>query len=77
MIDFTMVICLLPILAGLVLYTRLPERVPTHFDFQRQPNGWSSRPFAVFGLPLSTVGTASVSFTAEPGSEEGQHRAAP
>ena len=47
----TTVICLLPIMAGLVLYSRLPERVPTHFDFSGTPDGWSSRPFAVFGLP--------------------------
>ena len=38
-------------MAGLVLYSRLPERVPTHFDFSGTPHGWSSRPFAVFGLP--------------------------
>lgn len=47
----TTVICLLPIMAGLILYSRLPERVPTHFDFSGTPDGWSSRPFAVFGLP--------------------------
>ena len=47
----TTVICLLPIMAGLVLYSRLPERVPSHFDFSGTPDGWSSRPFAVFGLP--------------------------
>ena len=47
----TTVICLLPVIAGLALYSRLPERVPTHFDFSGAPDGWSSRPVAVFGLP--------------------------
>ena len=47
----TTIICLLPILAGLALYSRLPEQVPTHFDLSGIPNGWSSRPFAVFVLP--------------------------
>ena len=47
----TTVICLLPILAGLALYSRLPEQVPTHFDFNGNPDGWSSRAFAVFGIP--------------------------
>lgn len=47
----TTLICLLPILAGLALYSRLPEQVPTHFDFSGTPNGWSSRAFAVFGIP--------------------------
>lgn len=28
----TTAICLLPMLAGALLYSRLPERVPTHFD---------------------------------------------
>ena len=47
----TTVICLMPIMAGLALYSRLPERVPIHFDFSGAPDGWSSRPAAVFGLP--------------------------
>ena len=47
----TTAVCLLPILAGLALYSRLPEQVPTHFDFSGTPNGWSSRTFAVFGMP--------------------------
>ena len=51
-IFVTTLICLLPILAGLALYSRLPEQIPTHFDFSGAPNGWSSRPFAVFALPV-------------------------
>ena len=50
-ILITTLICLLPILAGMALYSRLPEQVPTHFDFSGTPNGWSSRAFAVFGIP--------------------------
>ncbi len=50
-ILITTLICLLPILAGLALYSRLPEQVPTHFDLSGTPNGWSSRTFAVFGMP--------------------------
>lgn len=45
-------LCLAPILLGLALYDQLPDMVPTHFDFAGNPNGWSSRPVAVFGLPL-------------------------
>ena len=47
----TTALCLLPILAGLLVYDRLPETVATHFGFNGEPNGWSSRPMAVFGLP--------------------------
>ncbi|MBQ2690067.1 MAG: DUF1648 domain-containing protein [Solobacterium sp.] len=48
----TTLIILLPILAGLLLWNRLPEKIPTHFDFQGNPDGWSSRRTAVFFLPL-------------------------
>ncbi len=47
----TSLVCLLPILAGLALYSRLPETMVTHWGLDGTPNGWSSRAFAVFGLP--------------------------
>ncbi len=47
----TSLVCLLPIIAGAVLYKRLPETMATHWDMSGTPNGWSSRAFAVFGLP--------------------------
>ena len=49
-------ICLLPILAGLYLYDRLPETIATHFGANGEANGWSSRAFAVFGLPAFMAG---------------------
>lgn len=45
-------VCLLPILLGLAMYNQLPEQVATHWGTDGQPNGYSSRWFAVFGLPL-------------------------
>ena len=48
----SVVLCLLPIVLGLVMWKDLPERVPTHFDLNNQPNGYSSKAFAVFGLPI-------------------------
>ncbi|MBQ2323273.1 MAG: SdpI family protein, partial [Oscillospiraceae bacterium] len=45
-------VCLLPILAGLAVYDRLPEVVATHWGADGMPNGYSSRAFAVFALPL-------------------------
>ena len=47
----TSLVCLLPMLVGALVYSRLPEQVATHFDLQGNPDSWSSRPFAVFGLP--------------------------
>ena len=55
-IIISTVICLLPILAGLYLYDRLPETIATHFGADGEANGWSSRTFAVFGLPALMAG---------------------
>lgn len=48
----TTIICLLPILVGVVLWNRLPDVIATHFDMNGEPNGWSSKAFTVFGLPV-------------------------
>ena len=48
----TSVVILLPILAGVILWNQLPEQIPTHWNFAGEIDGWSSKPFAVFGLPL-------------------------
>ena len=48
----TSVIILLPVLAGILLWDRLPERMATHWGGNGEADGWSSRPAAVFGLPL-------------------------
>lgn len=47
----TTVACLAPILLGLYLYDQLPDMVPIHFNAQWEPDGWSAKPVAVFGLP--------------------------
>lgn len=47
----TSLVIILPMLIGLCLWNRLPEQVPIHFDFSGVADGWSSRAFAVFGLP--------------------------
>ena len=48
----TSIVALIPILVGVLLWDRLPEQVATHFDFEGNPNGWISREFTVFGIPL-------------------------
>ena len=52
MIVFTSIVTLLPIVIGLLLWKQLPDSVATHFGADNQPNGYSSKIFAVFGLPL-------------------------
>ena len=49
-------ICLLPIAVGLALYGRLPQQMPTHWNIHGQVDGYSSKAFAVFGLPLLLAG---------------------
>ena len=48
----TTLLCLLPMLVGFAVYDRLPETMATHWGLHGEVNGWSSRAFAVFGLPL-------------------------
>ncbi len=47
----TTLICLIPIVVGAAVYGRLPETMATHWNMNGEPDGWSSRAFAVFGLP--------------------------
>ncbi len=51
----TALICLLPIIAGLILWNRLPESVPIHFDMYNNPDSFAPKWFAVFGLPMLMV----------------------
>ncbi len=48
----TSVAILLPMLAGIILWNQLPEKIPSHWNAVGEIDGWSSKPFAVFGLPL-------------------------
>jgi len=47
---------LLPVIAGLILWNRLPDTIATHFGVGNVPNGWSSKAFTVFGLPGIMLG---------------------
>lgn len=63
----TSVVILLPILAGLILWNQLPDPMPSHWNASGEVDGWSSKPFAIFGLPaillaaqwLCMLGTAA------------------
>ncbi len=51
-IIISSIIILLPIIIGLLLWEQLPERIATHWGVAEEPNGWSSKVFTVFGLPI-------------------------
>ena len=48
----TSIVIILPMLAGLLLWEQLPEQIPSHWNASGEIDGWSSKPFVVFGLPL-------------------------
>ena len=54
-IIITSLITLAPILIGVLFWNRLPDQIATHFSQGNVPDGWSSKPMAVFGLPLILV----------------------
>ncbi len=51
LIIITSIITLLPILIGILCWNQLPDTVATHFASDGTPNGWSSKIFAVLGIP--------------------------
>ena len=48
----TTLACLLPAVAGLILYDKLPDRFPVHFNANGEPDGYAGRLFGVLGMPL-------------------------
>lgn len=47
---------LLPILIGLLLWNKLPDLMATHWGVTNQADGYSSKTFAVFGMPFILLG---------------------
>ena len=47
----TSIVTILPVLIGVIYWDRLPDVMATHFGVNNEANGFSSKPFAVFGLP--------------------------
>lgn len=45
------IILLLPILLGLFLWNKLPDTIATHFNAEGVADGYSSKAFAILGLP--------------------------
>lgn len=52
MILLTSIITLFSIFIGLLLWNQLPDSLATHWGINNEPNGYASKTFAVFGLPL-------------------------
>lgn len=52
LVAVTAIIIMLPMIAGIFLWDRLPDVIATHFDTGGEANGWSSKIMTVFGIPL-------------------------
>ena len=50
------VICLLPIILSLIMYDKLPDKMPIHWDIEGNPDNYGSKAFAVIGLPFMMAG---------------------
>ena len=50
------ILILLPIVFGLLMWDQLPDTITTHWGVDGQADGWSSKGFAIFFLPLFLLG---------------------
>ena len=48
----SVVVCLLPIVLGIVLWNRLPEQIAIHFNAAGNPDNYAPKALTVFGLPV-------------------------
>lgn len=51
----TSIVCLMPIICGLIFYNELPESIAIHWGIDNNPNGYFSKPAFVFGMPIMMV----------------------
>lgn len=52
MILLTSLLVLIPMIVGLMLWNKLPEEIPVHFNSAGEPDNYESKAFAVFFIPL-------------------------
>ncbi len=52
LLVITSAIILLQTVVGVALWNQLPDQIATHFGMNGEPDGWSSKAFTVFGMPL-------------------------
>ena len=52
----TSIVCLLPIVLGIIFYQQLPEQMPVHFNINNEADNYASKNFALFGIPIILTG---------------------
>ncbi|MFA6846607.1 MAG: SdpI family protein, partial [Sphaerochaetaceae bacterium] len=71
----TTILCILPFIYGSFFYSQLPESVVTHFSFNDQADGYSSKAMAVYGIPsilLVTNIIVSITLDSDPRRKKAQ-----
>lgn len=48
---FSIAVCLLPLLLGVAMYGRLPENLPSHWNFHGEIDGFLPKAWLLFGIP--------------------------
>lgn len=48
----TSLMILIPMVVGLLLWEKLPQSIPTHWNVEGEVDGWANKAVAVFGMPL-------------------------
>ncbi len=73
---FSSLLILLPTLFGLIFWDSLPVQMATHWGIDGATDGWSSRAFAVIGMPLLLLllHWVCVFFTVKDPKNQGQNR---
>lgn len=51
-----LLILIIPFIVGAVLYPHMPEQVPIHWNIYGEVDGYGSKLFGTFGLPVLNVG---------------------
>ncbi len=52
----TSLIILLPVIFGVVIWDKLPDKIPSHWNFAGEIDSYSSKAFSVFAIPLMMLG---------------------
>jgi uncharacterized membrane protein len=48
----TTVMCIIPVIFGILVFNKLPLQIPIHFDNGGNPDSYLTKTLAVFGLPI-------------------------
>ena len=60
---------LIPILVGVILWDRMPQEIPIHWNMAGEVDRWSDKRFAVFGMPFILLAIhwfGALAMTADP-----------